>query len=638
MSHPPLGLPQHGFGDTADPDTFYPSPIHESARADIFAAVKTLAGFVVLTGEPGTGKTTVLRRVTRDVEAAGGRVLSGSAAALLHATPASPTGEADSPGAAAPEARREALLASLAAQSPQGGPIVVAIDEAQSLGRSELEGLRSLVEAGTASGTRLALLLVGQPEIDEKLARLGGQRGAPVHALRVALARLDAPEVGAYVAYRLRLAGAPRNDVFEPDAIRRVAGYAEGIPRVINQLCDAALRIAAQAGVARVSASIVDAAAGQHALPYPARSAVPSLRPASRRALPRTARRAGPGHAMARAWLARAGVAVLVLAAVVLIAPRRTSPPPPPAREVAPVQVEAPLQPPVTPDPDVTTPAQIEPLPPPVARAPEKTMPAQTVRVTPPPTRPTAPGSSLGAPSGRPPSPVTEPRPPREPRSVRLDPARAGARGVASSPEASRPPAPSVTRRASPMALALLDSTEAGNLTEVRALLAAGVSPDARDKTGMAPLMVAVVNDHGAVAEVLLARGADVNAADDGGVTAVMLAANNGRTALLQRLINRGAAVNARTAAGWTALTYAAWNGHAAVVRRLLEAGANPALTDRIGWTALQYAAWRAADGSRTRLPDAADSLPPGDPERAETGQGRYTEVITLLGGAARKR
>src|SRR3546814_15004956 len=59
---------QRPFGETADPDVFYPSPTYQSACAELFAAVKTLAGMIVLTGEPGTGKTTVLRRVTRDVE------------------------------------------------------------------------------------------------------------------------------------------------------------------------------------------------------------------------------------------------------------------------------------------------------------------------------------------------------------------------------------------------------------------------------------------------------------------------------------------------------------------------------------------------------------------------------------------
>ena len=71
----------------------------------------------------------------------------------------------------------------------------------------------------------------------------------------------------------------------------------------------------------------------------------------------------------------------------------------------------------------------------------------------------------------------------------------------------SQAPAPAVTRRVARVAPALLDNAEAGNLAGVRALLAAGVSPDARDAMGMTPLMMAVVHDHGAVAEFLLARG-----------------------------------------------------------------------------------------------------------------------------------
>jgi hypothetical protein len=216
--------------------------------------------------------------------------------------------------------------------------------------------------------------------------------------------------------------------------------------------------------------------------------------------------------------------------------------------------------------------------------------------------------------------------------------ARAGTNAMERPPPVSETrPRPAV-RRASPMALALLDSSEAGDLARVQASLAEGTSPDSQDSTGMTALMVAVVHDRGAVAELLLARGANVNAADDGGVTALMLAANNGRTALLQRLINRGATVNARSAAGWTALTYAAWNGHVPAARRLLEAGANPTLHDRIGWTALQYAEWRAADVSRTRLPDASDLLPPEEGGEVQVAPGRYREMVDLLSAPGRGR
>jgi ankyrin repeat protein len=147
----------------------------------------------------------------------------------------------------------------------------------------------------------------------------------------------------------------------------------------------------------------------------------------------------------------------------------------------------------------------------------------------------------------------------------------------------------------------------------------------------MTPLMMAIIHDHGAVAELLLARGADVNASGDGGVTALMLAANNGRAALLQRLISRGTNVNAQTRDGWTALTYAAWRGHPSVARRLLAAGADPSLADRHGWTALRYASWRAEDVAQTRTGNAADPLVAEYEERVKAAHTRYAQLVDLL-------
>ena len=532
-----------------------------------------------------------------------------SVAALLDTKVASLVQRVDAPGTTAPEAGRGAILPAPQVQARQDGSIVVVVDEAQGLRRSDLEELRSLAEAGTTSGARVAVLVAGQPELDLMLATLSDERRTPANTCRVELARLNASEVDPYVAYRLRLAGAHQDEVFEPDAIERIAGYAEGIPRVINQLCDAALRIAEQAGVPVVSVSIVDRAARQLALPFPGRAAIRGARYAPRGAPSARARLARPGHSKVRTWLTGASVAALVLVAAVLFESRRTShlpSPPPPPEVAAPVQAEAPQRPPVT-------------------AVPEGQTPAETPRVT-PPTPPTAAEQPRETPMASGPNPARQP-------SQRVD-----RRGATPSPLTSRGPARSAARKASPMALALLDNAEAGNLAEMRGLLAAGISPDAADTTGITPLMLAVIHNHGAVAELLLARGADVNASDNGGVTALMLAASNGRTALLQRLVNRGANINARSDAGWTPLTYAAWNGHAPAVRRLLEAGADPHLTDRIGWTALQYARWRAADPSRTRHPDAADLPPPENAEPADVAQQRHTETVNILNEAARKR
>jgi len=174
--------------------------------------------------------------------------------------------------------------------------------------------------------------------------------------------------------------------------------------------------------------------------------------------------------------------------------------------------------------------------------------------------------------------------------------------------------------------MALLQSAEAGNLTEVGDIIDAGVSPNVQDSAGMTPLMMAVTHDHRPVVELLLARGADVNVGDVNGVTALMLAANNERAVLLQRLLARGGNVNAQTRTGWTALIGAAWNGHPSIVRQLLAAGANPALLDRTGRTALQYATLRAGHPTS---PSAGNT-----PAAPAVLHRRYVEVIDILSKA----
>jgi len=128
------------FGDTADPDTFYPSAAHASVCAELFAAVKTLPGLVVLIGEPGTGKTAILRRVTRDVQDAGGSVLWCSVAEDLDEMKASLVRQLGGADETAPASMREAFLAALSAHVREHAATMVAIDEAQTLGSAEIGG------------------------------------------------------------------------------------------------------------------------------------------------------------------------------------------------------------------------------------------------------------------------------------------------------------------------------------------------------------------------------------------------------------------------------------------------------------------------------------------------------------------
>jgi type II secretory pathway predicted ATPase ExeA len=579
------------LGATIEPG-FYPIPSHRHACAELVAAVSAPAGLIVLIGESGTGKTTVLRQAARDVEDAGGRVLwwnvvvpfDEMAAWLLHELGA---GDAPPPGTP-----RAVLFAALGDRIRRGGGAVVAVDEAQHLEPDELGALRGLASGEAETGAPLAVLLAGQPELDARLAGLARNGRGAVHVSRIVLPRLPASEVASYVAFRLAQKGA--GEVFRPDAIERVAAYAEGVPRVINHLCDDARQAASQAGIATVDAPVIDAAARLQGLPLP--------HPATREGGPRPARSATPrrrGLKSARPTV-RAGALGVSVAALGLLATALLT-----------YQVSQP------PSPSLPPPAEPAGTPPPSSARPES--PAQPVEAM-PAVRPA------------PPPPAGPVKPPAEtartPARERSGPS--GARREAPSRAASTATAPSADTPSARAGGALVDAAEAGNLTAVTALLTAGAPVDARDGADMTPLMVAVVHDHTAVVELLLARGANVNARDDGGVTALMLAANNGRGEILEKLLRHGAAVNAQTRAGWTPLIYAAWTGRTDMARRLLAAGANPAAADRIGWTALEYARWRAADVLRTG--DDADPLGLDGPEPAEIVYRRYTELANLLG------
>jgi S1-C subfamily serine protease/type II secretory pathway predicted ATPase ExeA len=257
-----MGVPDHSpkppFADTVDPDVFYRSPIHETVCAELFAATKTHGGLLVLSGEPGTGKTTVLRRLARELEQAGGRVLWCDEVLSLHEMFRPVNGE---PGGLNEATPAETLLATVQARVHLDRATVVAVDEAQRLEPVELGILRDLAEAGRGTGRPVTVLLVGLPGLDTKLTPLVRNGANGTSAFRVRLSRLETPEVRAYMAYRLAQAGLPLDQVFQADAVERVAAYAEGIPRVINYLCAGALHCARQAGLPMVSASAVDTAA-----------------------------------------------------------------------------------------------------------------------------------------------------------------------------------------------------------------------------------------------------------------------------------------------------------------------------------------------------------------------------------------
>jgi general secretion pathway protein A len=135
----------------------------------------------------------------------------------------------------------EILNRFLLEQTAAGNDVVLLIDEAQDLDPELLEQVRLLSNLETDQRKLLQIVLIGQPELREKLNERGLRQLRQRITVRYHLAPLDRFETARYIAHRLRVAGADGRPTFSPWAIRRIHRYAGGVPRLINAICDKAL-------------------------------------------------------------------------------------------------------------------------------------------------------------------------------------------------------------------------------------------------------------------------------------------------------------------------------------------------------------------------------------------------------------
>jgi general secretion pathway protein A len=274
--------PYHGlwtmpFHENTDPRFLWLGPPYRDAFAILRAGVLENAGLLVLTGEVGTGKTMLASALADSLRTEGVRVDRLSQAALHQDEFRAVVARAFALAAVPPT--REALVAGvaevLAGAYARGEKMLLVIDEAQNLDDDVLDDIDGLIRAGREAGKGdvnvLDVLLVGQAEMEARLRRRapGGREGAV--AVRARLRALDRRQVGLYVACRLRVAGA-RRSLFSADAIREIATVSEGVPRVINRICDSALLLASRRNERLVSARLVRDAVGEFGL-SPARRA-----------------------------------------------------------------------------------------------------------------------------------------------------------------------------------------------------------------------------------------------------------------------------------------------------------------------------------------------------------------------------
>jgi type II secretory pathway predicted ATPase ExeA len=211
-----------------------------------------------LTGEVGTGKTILLRTVLARVQA------KAEVAFVINSTLAFDEILeyilADFGVAPAGEGRAQRLMALnrfLIDRRRAGVNTVIIIDEAQNLDSQTLEQIRLLSNFETTGDKLLQIILAGQPELRIKLQRPELRQLRQRIGLRCTIAPLDPAEVDQYILNQLRVAGARDRYLFSPAAMRRIAQYSRGIPRIVNMVCDNSLLIGYANQVRRIDVDIV---------------------------------------------------------------------------------------------------------------------------------------------------------------------------------------------------------------------------------------------------------------------------------------------------------------------------------------------------------------------------------------------
>lgn len=268
-----FGLNEKPFSITPDPRYLYLSRRHADALAHLIYGISESGGFIQLTGEVGTGKTTLIRSVLEQ--------LPDKAEIALILNPPLSSGEfleniceelrvSTEPGST-PRELIGALNAHLLKAHAEGRRVVLIVDEAQTLGSELLEQVRLLTNLETPKQKLLQIILIGQPELRDILKRPEMRQLAQRVTGRYHLEPLSGVETAQYVRHRLRVAGC-QAAIFSEGALRALYRRSKGIPRLVNVIADRALLAAYTRDRTRVDAALVRRAAaevfGQRAFPF----------------------------------------------------------------------------------------------------------------------------------------------------------------------------------------------------------------------------------------------------------------------------------------------------------------------------------------------------------------------------------
>jgi len=282
MYHRFFGLSKDPFGMTPDPAFLFLTLPNREAVASLTYSILSRKGVILLTGDAGTGKTTLLRCVFQSIPWTRVRF---SAVFNPTLTPAEfleltllDFGITDIP---ASKAQRLILLQQFLIQECEAGRVVVLlVDEAHKLPLVVLEEIRLLSNLELAAAKQLQIVLAGETELSNLLKCQDLRQLKQRVAVRLVLQRLSPTDIGQYIQHRWQTAGANRPHPFQLDAVARIAQYSQGIPRLVNALCDNALMLMYAQGQSAIGAAqIEEVARDLDLLEAPAPSALAMPKP-----------------------------------------------------------------------------------------------------------------------------------------------------------------------------------------------------------------------------------------------------------------------------------------------------------------------------------------------------------------------
>ena len=258
MYHKYFKLKEEPFANTTDPRFLFRSAGHQEALERLISSVSLRRGINAIIGEPGLGKSTLIRTL-----------LSGLRETVNFAWVFNTTMDAKEllrficrdfgfyPSSFDKSDLLIELYTFFVRETKEGRTPLLIIDEAQNLQPDALEEIRLLSNLETAEQKLVQIILSGQPQLEAHLALPELTQLRQRITFKATLRRMDASETAAFVRHRLSVAGAKTDDLFSEGALQHVYEISGGIPRLINQICDNALMVAAQRKQPRIDAVLI---------------------------------------------------------------------------------------------------------------------------------------------------------------------------------------------------------------------------------------------------------------------------------------------------------------------------------------------------------------------------------------------